>query len=135
MVVISGAPGMGEREKNPLLHHKVREFDTQKRCLRTIDCRLHRPGRSANRVAGNRPRPPRRLALQAPGLYRIAARHGRRRAEFAHHKPADIHETSDPVTLRESLAEAVAMLNGAKDPSSWPTSKCIASACKRNCCI
>src|SRR6201988_2475856 len=31
VVVISGAPGMGEREKNPLLHHKVREFDTQKR--------------------------------------------------------------------------------------------------------
>src|SRR5213594_1096895 len=29
VVVISGAPGMKEREKNPLLHHKVREFDTQ----------------------------------------------------------------------------------------------------------
>src|SRR5262245_45271843 len=29
VVVISGAPGMAEREKNPLLHHKVREFDTQ----------------------------------------------------------------------------------------------------------
>jgi hypothetical protein len=30
VVVISGAPGMREREKNPLLHHKVREFNTQK---------------------------------------------------------------------------------------------------------
>src|SRR5208283_4048365 len=30
VVVISGAPGMRERDKNPLLHHKVREFDTQK---------------------------------------------------------------------------------------------------------
>src|SRR5262247_1123407 len=30
VVVISGAPGIKEREKNPLLHHKVREFDTQK---------------------------------------------------------------------------------------------------------
>src|SRR5215212_8364473 len=29
VVIISGAPGMGEREKNPLLHHKVKEFDTQ----------------------------------------------------------------------------------------------------------
>ena len=29
VVVISGAPGMKERAKNPLLHHKVREFDTQ----------------------------------------------------------------------------------------------------------
>lgn len=26
VVVISGTPGMKEREKNPLLHHKVREF-------------------------------------------------------------------------------------------------------------
>src|SRR5262245_37671008 len=31
VVVISGAPGMKEREKNPLLHHKVREFDNQKK--------------------------------------------------------------------------------------------------------
>src|ERR1041385_7491232 len=31
VVVISGAPGMKEREKKPLLHHKVREFDTQKK--------------------------------------------------------------------------------------------------------
>src|SRR5713101_2227447 len=29
VVVISGAPGTNERVKNPLLHHKVREFDTQ----------------------------------------------------------------------------------------------------------
>jgi indolepyruvate decarboxylase len=29
VVVISGAPGKNERIKNPLLHHKVREFDTQ----------------------------------------------------------------------------------------------------------
>src|SRR5260370_32019856 len=36
VVVISGAPGMKEREKNPLLHHKVREFDTQKRVFDQI---------------------------------------------------------------------------------------------------
>ena len=29
VVVISGAPGTNERAKNPLLHHKVRDFDTQ----------------------------------------------------------------------------------------------------------
>lgn len=29
LVVISGAPGMGERERSPLLHHKVRDFTTQ----------------------------------------------------------------------------------------------------------
>src|SRR5205809_4989010 len=36
VVVISGAPGMHEREKNPLLHHKVREFDTQRRIFAEI---------------------------------------------------------------------------------------------------
>ncbi len=29
LVVISGAPGMGERVRSPLLHHKVRDFTTQ----------------------------------------------------------------------------------------------------------
>lgn len=29
LVIISGSPGIAERKKNPLLHHKVREFDTQ----------------------------------------------------------------------------------------------------------
>src|SRR5471032_495054 len=36
VVVISGAPGMGEREKNPLLHHKVRDFDTQRKIFAEI---------------------------------------------------------------------------------------------------
>src|SRR5215475_3616140 len=29
VVVISGAPGLGERVNNPLLHHKIRDFRTQ----------------------------------------------------------------------------------------------------------
>jgi len=29
VIVISGSPGMAERQRNPLLHHKVRDFDTQ----------------------------------------------------------------------------------------------------------
>src|ERR1700757_2900353 len=36
VVVISGAPGMKERQKDPLLHHKVREFDTQKRVFEEL---------------------------------------------------------------------------------------------------
>src|SRR3989442_14644989 len=35
VVIISGAPGMKEREKKPRLHHKVREIDTQKKVLQT----------------------------------------------------------------------------------------------------
>ena len=36
VVVISGAPGVKEREKNPLLHHKVREFDTQAKVFQDL---------------------------------------------------------------------------------------------------
>src|SRR5512141_472226 len=36
VVVISGAPGMKERQKNPLLHHRVREFDTQKKVFEQL---------------------------------------------------------------------------------------------------
>src|SRR5258706_7127665 len=36
VVVISGAPGVKEREKNPLLHHKVREFDTQLKVFKQL---------------------------------------------------------------------------------------------------
>ena len=36
VVVISGAPGMRERAKNPLLHHKVKEFDTQKKVFEQL---------------------------------------------------------------------------------------------------
>ena len=42
LVVISGAPGIKERKKNPLLHHKVRDFDTQQKIFEhmTIDSAL-----------------------------------------------------------------------------------------------
>src|ERR687888_799283 len=39
VVVISGAPGIKERRKNPLLHHKVKDFYTQQKVFEhtTID--------------------------------------------------------------------------------------------------
>src|ERR671939_733201 len=36
LVVISGAPGINERIKNPLLHHKVRDFDTQQKIFEHV---------------------------------------------------------------------------------------------------
>src|SRR5215475_6531912 len=49
VVVISGAPGIKERRKNPLLHHKVRDFDTQQRIFEhiTIDSALIENPRTA----------------------------------------------------------------------------------------
>src|SRR5580658_418455 len=115
VVVISGAPGMREREKNPLLHHKVRDFNTQKcvfeqltvastvlddpqTALQEIDRVLHAALRYKRPVYIELPRD----MVSVPGM--------------AHHKPADIHETSDPITLRESRAEAGALPNRGKPP-------------------
>src|SRR5438046_8508423 len=95
VVVISGAPGIKEREKNPLLHHKVREFDTQKKvfdqltiasavlsdpqsAFQEIDRVLHAALRYKRPVYIELPRD----LVSVPGL--------------PHHKPKPVHETSDP---------------------------------------
>jgi len=115
VVVISGAPGMKEREKNPLLHHKVREFDTQKKvfeqltiastvlsdpqtAFQEIDRVLHAALRYKRPVYIELPRD----LASVPGI--------------SHHKPREFHEESEERTLREALAEAVEMINSAKKP-------------------
>ena len=115
VVVISAAPGMKEREKNPLLHHKVREFDTQKKvfeqltiastvlsdpqtAFQEIDRVLHAALRFKRPVYIELPRD----LVAVPGI--------------PHHKTADIHERSDAKSLREALAEAERMINAARRP-------------------
>src|SRR5512134_2951230 len=115
VVVISGAPGMKEREKNPLLHHKVREFDTQKKvfeqltiastvlsdpqtAFQEIDRVLHAALRYKRPVYIELPRD----VVSVPGI--------------PHHRAPEIHERSRPVVLRAALAEAVEMINGARHP-------------------
>ncbi len=115
VVVISGAPGMREREKNPLLHHKVRDFDTQKRvfdeitvasavlddpdtALAEIDRVLHAAVRFKRPVYIEIPRD----LVEAPGL--------------AHHRTREVHETSEPLALAEAVSEATTMVNAARQP-------------------
>src|SRR5947208_4450614 len=115
VVIISGAPGIKEREKNPLLHHKVREFDTQatvfkeltvastilsdpQTALQEIDRVLHAALRYKRPVYIELPRD----QVAVPGI--------------PHHQPREIHETSDPHTLEAALAEAETMINRAKKP-------------------
>src|SRR6266513_1247965 len=115
VVVISGAPGMKEREKNPLLHHKVREFDTQKKvfeqltiastvlsdaqtAFQEIDRVLHAALRFKRPVYIELPRD----MISVPGL--------------PHHRAVPLHESSDPKVLRAALAEAVAMIQAARQP-------------------
>jgi len=115
VVIISGAPGMKEREKNPLLHHKVREFDTQKRIFEqlTIAAAVLSDPQTAfqeiDRVLHAALRYKRPVYLELPRD--LAAVPG-----IPHHRPTEIHEQSDERTRREALAEAVAMINAARKP-------------------
>ena len=112
VVVISGAPGMKEREKNPLLHHKVREFDTQKKVFEqlTIASTVLSDPQTAfqeiDRVLHAALRYKRPVYIELPRD--MVSLHG-----IPHHTPREIHEASDRHTLREALGEAVAMINQA----------------------
>src|ERR1041385_4553395 len=115
VVVISGAPGIGEREKNPLLHHKVQEFDTQKKvfeqltvastvlsdpqtAFEEIDRVLHAALRFKRPVYIELPRD----QVFLPGI--------------PHHITSEMHERSNARALRAALAEAAAMINSARQP-------------------
>ena len=106
---------MKEREKNPLLHHKVREFDTQKivfeqltaastvlsdpqTAFQEIDRVLHTALRYKRPVYIELPRD----LVHVPGI--------------SHHQPREIHEASDSKTLRAALIEARSMINAARKP-------------------
>ena len=38
LLVVSGAPGISERENDPMLHHRVKDFDTQLRVFQDLTC-------------------------------------------------------------------------------------------------
>jgi indolepyruvate decarboxylase len=115
VVVISGAPGIRERERNPLLHHKVRDFDTQRRVFDEItvaSALLDDPDTAfaeIDRVLHAALRYKRPVYLELPRD--TVAVEG-----LLHHRPREIHETSDAETLAEALNEAAAMLDSAAQP-------------------
>src|SRR5262249_26660660 len=115
VVIISGAPGIKEREKNPLLHHKVKEFDTQKKvfeqltvastvlsdtqtAFQEIDRVIHAALRYKRPVYIELPRD----LVFAPGI--------------PYYRPHEIHEQSDTETLRAALTESETMINRARQP-------------------
>ena len=115
VVVISGAPGVRERERNPLLHHKVRDFETQKKVFEQITVAsavLDDPLTAFAEIdrvlfAANRFKRPVYLELPRD---RVDSR-GR-----AGHTPRELQEPGDPDALKEALEEAVSLLNRAKNP-------------------
>ncbi len=116
VVVISGAPGMKEREKNPLLHHKVREFDTQKKVFEQLTVASTVLGdpdiafQEIDRVLNAALRFKRPVYIELPrDMVNVPG--------IAHHKPEELHAQSDPDILHEAVREAVEMIKAAKQPA------------------
>ncbi|MFL6482432.1 MAG: alpha-keto acid decarboxylase family protein [Nitrososphaera sp.] len=118
VVIISGAPGLKEQIKNPLLHHKVRDFDTQRRILDQVTVAstvLGDPQTAAyeiQRVLSAALRFKRHIYIELPRdvVYTMIP------GQYQH--PLDIlrPEQSDPDALREAVAEAGNMISVAKRP-------------------
>jgi TPP-dependent 2-oxoacid decarboxylase len=115
VVVISGAPGMKERKKDPLLHHKVRDFDTQKKVFEQLTIAstvLSDPQTAFQEIdrvlqAALRYKRPVYIELPRDQVFATGSRY---------HKTPEIYEPSNPRCLREALAEAGQMINRARRP-------------------
>lgn len=115
VVVLSGSPGVSERDRNPLLHHKVRGFDTQLRVFEQITAAsavLDDPLTAfmeIDRVLSAAVRYKRPVYLELP-RDRVTAR------RFTPHQAPLGLPPSDPDALREALDEASALLTSAQRP-------------------
>ena len=116
LVIIAGAPGITERIGNPLLHHKVRTFETQKKVFEEVTVAstvLDNPQnacREIERVLAEV------LRLKRPGYIEVP-----RDLVFAPIEPScaaipDAEGLSNPDTLDGAVEEAVMMINEAEQP-------------------
>jgi indolepyruvate decarboxylase len=116
VVVISGAPGISERKRNALLHHKVREFDTQKKVFEqlTIASTVLDDAQTAfqeiDRVLHAALRYKRPVYIELPRDM-VNARGN------PLHKTDPLIDRSDPRALRAALAEARAVIDAARQPA------------------
>ena len=115
VVVISGAPGMKERQKFPLLHHKVRDFDTQQKVFEqiTVDSTILKDSQTASleidRVLSTALRCKLPVYIELPrDMVTVPI--------ITHQYTSSRIRTTDSVTLQEALTEAVKMINAAKKP-------------------
>ena len=126
VVVISGAPGINERRKNPLLHHKVRDFDTQQRIFEhmTIDSTLIDNPRTAtkeiDRVLSSAIRYKRPVYIELPrdrvSVHIYQDHYVDSSTTLSRTGKIDYGFETDIDTMQEALAEATAMINSSKQP-------------------
>lgn len=115
VVVISGAPGIGERARHPMLHHKVRRFDDQLRVFERLTVAqavlddAETAGREIDRALDAALRYKRPVYLELPrDMVDAEIEIGPAAARSP--------ETSDPNSLAAALAEATERLRAARQP-------------------
>jgi indolepyruvate decarboxylase len=115
VIVLGGAPGVSERAQDPLLHHKVKNFETQLEVFQKITVAsavLDKPETAfgeIDRVLEAARRYKRPVYLELP--------RDRVMAEMVNpHKPPEDLPPSDPDALREAIDEAARLLKKAKRP-------------------
>ena len=115
VVVISGAPGTNERIKKPLLHHKVRDFDTQLKVFEQLTVAstvLDDPQtacREIDRVFSAALRYKRPVYIELPrDMISVPANPSQ--------QPQEAMRSSDANALQEALHEAIDIINAAKNP-------------------
>jgi len=115
VILISGAPGAREQRRNPLLHHRVRDFDTQLEVFRELT------------VGATVLDDPATAASEIDRMIALARRHSRpvyielpRDMTLAPIAPAALRplppEESDAEALAQAVAEAVEKIAKAKQP-------------------
>src|SRR3954452_6100776 len=115
VVVLSGSPGISERARNPLLHHKVKDFSTQFEVFEKITVAsavLDDPLTAfveIDRVLSAAVRFKRPVYLELPRDLVTAE------MVVPHRPPAGL-PPSDPDALREAIDEASALLTAARRP-------------------
>jgi TPP-dependent 2-oxoacid decarboxylase len=120
VVVISGAPGIKERIKNPLLHHKVRDFDTQQKIFEhmTIDSILIDNPRTAakdiDRVLSSATRYKRPVYIELP-RDKISIPIYQEQYIDSSIPYSKTYET-DTDSMHEALVEATEIINSSKQP-------------------
>ncbi|HZS11865.1 MAG TPA: thiamine pyrophosphate-binding protein [Nitrospirales bacterium] len=116
VVLLSGSPGMSERVRNPLLHHMVRDFTTQKEVFEHItvaSCVLDDPvtaERELDRALHALMRYKRPIYLEVPRDLVHAPIETPVRAR------PPIEERTDPAALAEAIAEVREMLAAVERP-------------------
>ena len=132
LVVISGAPGIKERQKNPLLHHKVRDFDTQQKIFEhvTVDSVLiDNPTTAAkeiDRVLSSAMRYKRPVYIELPrdkvstpiSIY-YQEQYPNSSSKYSKSiktGEGELQEKRDIDSMQEALSEAIEMINSSKQP-------------------